>query len=289
MEKRNRAGVIAMTFSVALGTFSDVIMRVTSTSVPTSQILVVRGVLISVLLGAICGVTLSVSAFKLFGSRLILLRAMADGLMTFLFYLSLPMLPFSNLMAIILSAPIFAYAISMLAYRDRISAVKWTFMLAGFVGVAIVVRPSTAGSIAGTSLALGAALAIAVRDHITREINSSIPSFAVSLLSSISVLAFGLIYLLFDRDWVVMSAGDWRNLLTSIVLVSAGNVFGVMAFRASDIALVAPIRFATLPMAMALGYLMLDEIPDVFGIIGGAVICACSLSLAIQFRDRAGS
>ncbi len=285
----NRVGAIAMFLSVGMGTLSDVIMRVTAKSLPTSQILVVRGILITVLLGAICSLTLSRSAVFRIEGRLIFVRAFMDGLMISLFFLALPLLPFSTLMATFLSSPILAYAISVLVRRERIAIARWAFMLTGFAGVAIVFRPTADGSLFGAVLALGSAFTLAIRDHITRELHTSVPSLLISLLSAIAVLGFGFIYSFHDREWVLISADNWANLFGSVVLVSGSNIFGVVAFRSSDVALIAPIRYASLPLALALGYLVLGEIPDGVGFLGSALIFGCGIGLAMQFKAKSES
>ncbi len=286
MENGNRTGAITMLLSVGMGTLSDVIMRIASKSVPTSQILVVRGLIITVILAAVCSFTLSWSVYSRLRGYLIPIRALMDGLMIFLFFLALPLLPFSNLMATFLSSPILAYAISVGVRRQSISISQWAFVLMGFAGVAIIVRPTIDGSVFGAMLALGSALTLAIRDHITRELHASIPSLVISLLSSIAVLIFGFAYSFYDSKWISISVDDWTNLLGSVVLVSSSNIFGVMAFRSSNVALIAPIRYASLPMALALGYFVLGEVPDAFGIMGSSLIFGCGIGLAFQFQNR---
>jgi len=275
-------GVFAMLLSVSAGTSSDALMRAVSQEVPTGQILVIRGLLMATVAGIACGILLRTSTWSRLLSLAAVARALVDGLAILFFFLALPLLPLGDLVAITLSSPILASAISAILRGERISIQTWLALLVGFCGVGLIVRPTMETINVGAMLALSSAVALAARDLMTRTLDRSIPSVAVALASSLSVLALGGLYTAYDAAWVGISLGHWSSLIGSIVLLLANSVLGVVAFRASEVSIVSPIRYASLPIAMALSYLMFGDIPDLFGVVGGLLIVGCGVVVAIS-------
>jgi S-adenosylmethionine uptake transporter len=56
-----------------------------------------------------------------------------------------------------------------------------------------------------------------------------------------------------------------------------GYLFGIMAMRAGEIALVQPFRYSLLLWSMLLGWLMFDEVPDAWMLAGAAIVVATGL------------
>lgn len=146
----------------------------------------------------------------------------------------------------------------------------------------MIVRPTIASIDRGAIFALLSAIALAARDLATRSLDTAIPSIAVALSSSVAISAFGVAYAVFDVPWVELHPPVILAFLGPIVLLVANSILGVIAFRLADVSMVSPIRYVSLPIAMALSFTMFGDTPDFFGLAGGFLIVGCGVALALQ-------
>src|SRR5262249_48928504 len=115
------------------------------------------------------------------------------------------------------------------------------------------------------------------RDLTTRGLSHDIPSILVAAASAAAITLGGLFIIPFDGAWTTPTTWAWGVMTMSAACLFVANTFMIMALRTGEIAVVAPFRYAPVPLALALGYLWWGDMPDVPGFIGIALVLGASL------------
>ena len=155
--------------------------------------------------------------------------------------------------------------------RHRMMAV-----MVGFLGVLVVMRPGVAGIVDVNAFipilaALGAAIAISsVRKLSQTESTATLLAYQsvfVGLLAGIPMFWF----------WVTPDLFGWVFLLAMGILATLGQWVGVKALRLGEVSVVGNMDYTKLIYAAVLGYLIFDEIPDGYTLLGASIIIGASV------------
>ena len=73
----------------------------------------------------------------------------------------------------------------------------------------------------------------------------------------------------------------------SAACLFVANTFMIMALRTGEIAVVAPFRYAPVPLALVLGYLWWGDLPDALGFVGIGPGAGCRPLYAASRARRA--
>jgi drug/metabolite transporter (DMT)-like permease len=155
--------------------------------------------------------------------------------------------------------------------KHRIAAV-----VAGFVGVVIVMRPGVEGIVDVQALipilgALGAGVAvISVRKLSQTESTATLLVYQASFVGALAgVPLFWL--------WVTPDLNGTLLLLAMGILATVANWVGIKALRLGEASVIGNIQYMQLIYAAILGFFLFNEVPDFYTIVGAAVIIGSSL------------
>ncbi len=198
------------------------------------------------------------------------------------FYLSLTLLPLAQATAIAFSAPLFVTAMSVTLLGERVDARAWLAVLAGFVGVMIVVRPGMSGFQAGALLPLVTAIGYAVMMISARRIGRE-----ESMLTTMFYIALCQVLVSAVAQFWYWTPVQWEHAwgILGIALCStAGLGLITQAFRVAPASIVAPFDYTGLIGATLLGWVFWGELPDRWAFVGAALIAASGIYIAIRRR-----
>ena len=128
----------------------------------------------------------------------------------------------------------------------------------------------------GHHLSAWAAICGGMRDLITRQIAGTETTVAVLAVTTTVVLLAGLSTALFS-DWVRPRPADIGIFALSGALIAVAHTLMIEAFRRGEATLVAPFKYSSLIWATLIGYLMFDELPDLWTVIGAMIIVLAGL------------
>lgn len=280
----NQTGAILMMGAMAAFTCNDTLVKAVGGDLPLSQILVLRGVMASLLIFLLARYQ---GSLRLKLSRkdrvLVALRCGAEAGATFFFLTALMRMPIANITAVLQMLPLTVTLGAAVLFREPVGWRRMMAILAGFCGMLLIVRPGPAGFDAASLYALGAVACVTLRDLVTRRMSANVPSLTVTLLASLSVLAFGSIYS-FWQDWQPVSARELGMLAGAACFILGGYLCSVMTMRVGDIAVVSPFRYTGLLWALVLGWAVFGDWPDVLTLMGGALVVAAGMFTF--FRER---
>lgn len=279
----NAKAAVLMVLSMAMVSSNDALIKSASEALSIGQILAIRGLMACFVFGAL----IKLSGRALF-PRLILdpanlLRGVLEVVTTLCFVTGLSLLPIAIATTLVWTSPILLTVVGALLLREPVTAARWIAVLTGFAGVLLITQPFGARFSAAMILPLMAAFFLAVRDFVTRRVDSRVSSFSVTLTTLILVTVCGVALAWFN--WHPVETRQLSKLALAAVLLAFGFLFMIKAVRLGDLSFVAPFTFTAILMALLLGYFVWGDVPTPSMLAG--VILIVGTCLYVFRRDRA--
>lgn len=206
-------------------------------------------------------------------------------------FLAMIFLPMAEATTINLSVPIFAVIFAAILLGEKIRWQRWSAVLLGFIGVVIVLDPSStfADSFSGrhglgTMIAITGAIttaliSIAIRD-LGRTENASTIVFYFSLMSMLPLgIALPYVYTPHSTEQWLLIAG--LGLTGAVVQMSLTG-----ALRLAPVSVVLPMDYSALLWAIALGWYIFGTVPAETTWIGAPIIIFSGLFIAWREHRR---
>ena len=273
----NARGSTIMIFSTLAFVLNDGLMKIILIELSVYQAIFLRG-MITIPIMSIMALRTGGIVFK--STRrdkiIILARVAAEVLATFCFLTALRHMPLGNVTAILQAVPLFVTVAAVLLLNDTLGWRRWIAVTAGFFGVLVIVRPGLEGFSIYSFWALGAVICVTVREIATRQLSEDIPSLPVALMTAIAICGFGAINLT-GQNWVPLEATHLGYLTAAGIAIVAGYLFSVMAVRIGDISFVSQFRYTGMIWAVAFGFLLFGDRPDLATILGTIIIIIAGL------------
>jgi len=272
----NFRGIIALLVSQALFVTSDSFIKVVGASMPATQIMALRGVIAIALSVGVLAVTVERGKWHLALQPLVALRAALEAVSAGLFILSLSHLKLAAITVLMQVTPLMITLLSAVVFGEHVGWRRWTAIIVGFIGVALVAQPGSDSFSWYTLTAISVALLISVRDLLTRRLDPNIPTPVVTLSTTASVCMLGVSGMPFQQ-WQVVAPMTLVLLAASACLVTTANIFIIRAFRHVDISVVSPFRYFGVVWGLVLGYAIWADTPNMLAIAGMVLIVGSGL------------
>jgi drug/metabolite transporter (DMT)-like permease len=214
------------------------------------------------------------------------LRGVLGIAMMAAFVYALRTLPLSTAYTIFFVAPLLITALSVPILGERVDPRRWAAIAVGFVGVLVVLRPTTDGlaSLAGLAVLLAAfgysVSAITVRVLARTDSNQSIVFWVlVSLAFGAGLLAL--------PNWVAVRSEDFWLIVGVGIAGALGQYTITEAFRRGEASLIAPLEYTALLWSVLLDFTLWQVLPDGITWVGAAIIVLSGLYLLRREREHA--
>lgn len=270
----NARGVAAVLGGTALFALSDTLVKLASRHIPASEIMAVRGV-------AALALALALAAPHRARLRALLepkvaVRSLLEAIVAVLWLAALPHMALGDISAIQQLTPIALVVLSALLFREPVNPQRWLAVVAGLVGVLLIVQPSAHGVSLPTLLALGCALGVAVRDLITRRLDPSLPTPIVTVGAALTVCLAGFSGAGLER-WRTPDPTVLLWLAGSALIITGANTLIISGFRWAETSLAAPFRYAGVLWAILLGWLVFGTFPSLAALTGVGILIAAGI------------
>jgi len=274
-----------MMASMAAYTINDSFIKATGGALPLFQLLTLRGVMTLALVlvvayrkGAI-NFRMSVRDWQLLA-----VRCLTEIAATYCFVTALMNMPLANISAVLQMLPLTVTLGAALFFGETVGWRRSAAIMVGFLGMLLIVRPGADGFNIYSIYALGAVIAVTLRDLITRRMSPDLSSMTVTIAVAAAILGFGLLGSITEQ-WQPVSMQNWALLAGSSVFIMGGYLFSIQVMRVGDVSFIAPFRYTGLLWALLLGWLMFGDWPDNLTMLGAAIVV--STGLFTLFRERA--
>ena len=278
----NRRGIVCMVGAMGCFVTNDALVKFASQSMPSAQLIFIRGVLLVLAVAHALGAT---ARLREATRGWVAGRALVDATATMLYLGSLFHLPIGNATAINLAAPLFMTMFAALFMAERVRGARWLAVGAGFLGVLLVIQPRAQGFNSWALVCLLGTLFHAARDLMTRRIHAGIPSILITLATAVAVtVVSGVASLL--QGWQPFGALEFGLLALASVFLTGGYYFIISSMRHGEMTLVAPFRYSGLLFALVLGYAVWGEVPNTLAWFGIALLIASGLYVLVSEKRR---
>lgn len=281
----NLRGILAILASSAGFVVNDALVKLATAELPTSQIIVLRGIMATIILAMATTFARSWRPPGVLMQPAMLIRLAAAAGATLFIVAALRHLPLATTSAILQVTPLVVTAGAALLLGAEVGWRRWLASIVGFAGVLLIVKPGSASFVPEAWIALTALAFTATRDLTTRFIDHSTPSLLIATVSSLVVTLGGGALALFE-PWVTPSQYVLWLLLGAAICLYFAYYLGVVAMRIGELAVVSPFRYSLVLLALLLGYLMWGHVPDLISCGGIALICGSGLYLLHRERVR---
>jgi drug/metabolite transporter (DMT)-like permease len=277
-----------MVFTTACFVGGDTCIKLIGTTLPFGEIICLVGLLSTVFLFLICAQQGVLSSAPMIFTRTVLLRSLFDVLGSFMFVSALMHMPLANLSSVMQSVPLVVVVVAVIFLGERAGLARIAAVIAGFVGVLFIVKPSPQTITIYEFLAVGAVVVVALRDLVTKRIPAHVPLLIIALANalfvSLSGFGFGL-----TQGFQGIEAWQLTSLVGAGLFVTCGYFFIVATVRLGELSATAPFRYTEVVFAIIAGILVFNEYPDLLSYIGMALVVAAGLYAAhreaAQSRD----
>jgi len=272
----NRRGILALTASMAAYAVSDVCTKLVAKTYPFGETIAVRGFFTVVVVGFVLALSGYWRHVPRALTKPVVLRSLLDALSSGLYIAALINMPIANAAALNMTHPLILVALSVIFFAEIVGWRRWSAVVAGFIGVLFVVKPTPEAFNIFALVGLGAPLFGALRELVTRRLDPTLPSMAIAFVSMIALTVLGCAVGLAEQ-WRPMGLRELGYLLIAACFFSLATYLVVLAFRTAEISVVAPFRYTFLIWAGLAGYLSFNEVPDHWSVAGAALIVGSGL------------
>lgn len=193
-------------------------------------------------------------------------------------------LPLAQVYAILFAAPLLVTILSIPILGERVGLHRWAAVVAGLIGVLIVLRPGAQALEWGHLAALLAALGSATTAVILRKLGRSERPLVLLMWPMLgNFLATGASLTLNYQPM------ELPHLALAGVIACLGLIAGfllILAYRAGEAAIVAPMQYSQILWATAYGWIFFDEMLDLPTVLGATVIIGSGIY--IVWREGRG-
>lgn len=191
------------------------------------------------------------------------------------FFYGLARMPLVNALTLGFTAPLMVTALSVPFLGEDVGWRRWVAVSVGFVGTLVMLRPGT-GDFSFASVAiLIAAFCYACQAISARYLASeSMLSLAVYVVVGPLLIAGVLIG---NDDWITPDSKGWTLMAGAAMCSVVAWVGFINGYRRSSPVILAPFEYAALIGGAIAGYLIWDEVPDRWVLLGASIIIGSGL------------
>lgn len=275
----------------------DVIVKFLSSDYPHYQLTFLRTVVaVIVLMAVIVPITGVRVQFRTKRLKQHILRGFCVVFANLCFFLALAAMPLAEAVAIFFVSPFLIALFSIFFLGETVGPRRWAAIGVGLLGVLIVLRPGTEAFQIAALLPIGAAAGYGMLHIYTRRIGDTESAVTLTFFTQLIMLSVAAVagltfgYGQFDqfdhpsltflfRAWV------WPAPLDALLILALGLSIAISgfaiseAYRRSEPAFIAPFEYIALPLSVLWGIAVFDEWPDIWALVGIALILASGMVL----------
>lgn len=276
--RSRRAGILLVTGATLCFAVLDTCAKWLVQHLPVLEVVWLRFALHVLLMALILAPHQGAALVRVGNWRLQALRGSMLAAMTALNFFALQYLQLAETGAIQFSVPLLIALLSSWWLKERLDARRWAAIAAGFLGVMLVIRPGSQAFHPAILLSVLNALLYAGFNLLTRRMAAFETPESMQWISALMATLWLAPFAL--PQWQTpASLGVWGVVVLCGLMGGLGHLFVAQAHRHASAAVLGPFLYQQILSMTLLGWLVFDQVPDVFVVTGAAVVVASGLYL----------
>jgi drug/metabolite transporter (DMT)-like permease len=277
VHSENLKGILFMVFSMGLFAIEDAFIKMASRSVPVGEILVFMG------LGGVVFFTVLLlytrePLFPREARTLPIYARMASEIVGRVSYsLALAFGSLAVVSAVLQATPLAVTLGAAVLFGEKVGIRRWSAILAGFIGVLVILRPGLDGFEPVALLSLVGLLGLAVRDLTTRAAPKTLSNRQLGLYGFVALIPSGFVMLAITGGWQNPLDEAWPYLLGISVFGIGAYYLITAAMRVGEVSVVTPFRYSRIVFAVIISVTIFNEQIDSLMLLGIALVIASGL------------
>lgn len=206
-------------------------------------------------------------------------------------FAGLGLLPLPEVTALGYAAPILVVVFAAMFLGEQVRLFRLGMVAFGMAGVLVVlsprlqIDPATADPMQslGAIIVLFGAVFTALAQVFVRKLVQTEDTATIVFWFSVTASVLALVTVFWG--WVMPTL--WQGVLLVIIglLGGVGQIFLTSSYRYADASLIAPFEYASMLLAIIVGYLIFDEVPTGTMLIGAAMIVTAGILIILRERQ----
>lgn len=184
--------------------------------------------------------------------------------------------PLADAVAVTFVAPFIVTVFGAVLLKESVGIRRWLAVVAGFLGMLIVIRPGMGVFSPAIFLVVVAAVFFAIRQLLSRWLSGIDP--VITTVAYTSIVSFLISGLAMPFVWITPQGSTMILLILGLAIF--GGVGEILIIRALDIAqsvVLAPIHYTLIIWSTLYGYIIFNDLPDQWTLLGCSIIVLSGL------------
>ena len=216
--------------------------------------------------------------------KLQFIRSFLSILESGFFVLSFKYLSLANAHSIGALAPIIIVALSVFILNEKVSIKTWIAIFVGFIGVLIIIRPTSDVFNVNSLIPLLAAFFLGLYQIATKKINEyDAPEVSLFYSSLVGILITSIMAFNF---WQPVDVKSLYFFIPIGLFFSLGIYFQILALKNARASIIQPFHYTLIFWAIIFGFFFYGDIPDLFTIMGAIIITTSGIFVINQTSKK---
>lgn len=281
-------GILLVLMAVTVFASLDIVGKYLMMKFDVPLVAAIRYGLNTVLLLALIAPRHGAQLWKTRRTALVMVRGISLAFATFFAGLALQRMPVGETIAIIYLQGFGVMLTAAFLLKERVTWAGWLAAATGFLGVVLIARPGGALDPLGVVFALTAAAVSVTYILLSRSLAATETTMAMLFHLAIAGTVFFCLLLLFQWKFYTYSPVDMLLLFFVGVASLLGHYLLTSAYRFAPASLLAPFNYFHIAIAVLLGWLIYDHVPEKLALVGMAMIAMSGAGIAIYTHRNQG-
>ena len=240
-----------------------------------NQIIFIRGIFTLLFILFFLYIKKELDFKKMFCSKELRVRGFLESLAALFFFIGIALLPFAKVYILLSMAPILLTAFGAIFLNEKVRWRRWSAVLLGFVGVAVVINPGKLEFGYYFIFPIFAAIMLSIRDLYTKNFKQDYHSLQIAFMTCFVVtIFFGLLSIYKFYDFNIK---DIFILFIAAFFLALGSIFSIATIKIALVSVTSTFRYSVILWGILYGYFLFDEVPSTNTYIGALIIVISGL------------
>ena len=222
----------------------------------------------------------NINFYKSKSIKLQIFRSLLSVIESGCFVLSFKYLSLADAHSVGSLAPVIVVALSAIFLKEKVSTKIWIAIFIGFIGVLIILRPTSSIFDPKALLPLLAAFVLGLYQVVTKKVSEH-DTTETSLFYT-SIIGIFIMSLLASNFWNPVSSSSYILFFIIGIFFSLGVYLQIIALSMARASIIQPFHYTLIFWAIILGYIFYNDIPDLFTIVGAVIITLSGIFVLTQ-------